>query len=77
MTVHIRDSLLLQKTSPTTHVEFVNGNFVTQKSSSKFSSLAHDQVHKKLNVMVKGDGGAIGLTKDEAALMDGGRPRNI
>ena len=44
------------------------GNFVTQKTTHKFSGLAHDQVHEQLNAIVKGDGGAIGITENESAL---------
>ena len=68
MTVHVKD-LLLETTSSTTYSEIVIGNFVPQKSRNKFSSLAHDQVHEQLNAMLKGDGGAIDLTENEAALM--------
>ena len=53
---------------PTTHAEFLKGNYVTQKTIHKFSVLAHDQVHEQLNAMVKGDGGVIGVTDMEAAL---------
>ena len=51
-----------------THTEFVNGNFVTQKSSHKFSALAHDQIHEQQNAIMKGDGGIIGITENEGAL---------
>ncbi len=49
MTVHVRDLLALEVNSPTTHAEFLKGHFVTQKTSHKFSALAHDQVHEQLN----------------------------
>ena len=39
---------------------------MTQISRRKFSSLAHD--HEQLNAIVKGDGGIIGITENEAAL---------
>lgn len=68
MTVHVRDLLALEFNCPTTHAEFLKGNFVTQKTTHKFSALAHDQVHEQLNAMVKGDGGVIGITENEAAL---------
>ena len=68
MTVHVRDLLTLENTCPTTHEQFLNGNFVTQKTSHKFSALAHDQVHEQRNAMVKGDGGIVGITENEAAL---------
>ena len=63
-----RDLVNIQKNCPAVHAQFLRGNFVTQKTSNKFFVLAHDQVHEQLNVMVKGDGGAIGLTENEAAL---------
>ena len=68
MMVHVRDLLALEVNSPTTHSEFIKGNFVTQKTTHKFSALAHDQVHEQLNAMVKGDGGVIGVTENEATL---------
>jgi len=36
------------------------GNFVTEKTRKKFSTLVHDQVHEQLNAVVKGAGGVIG-----------------
>ena len=41
---------------------------MTQKTSHKFSGLALDQIHEQLNAMVKGDGGVLGITENEAAL---------
>ena len=38
------------------------------KTGNKFSAIPIDQVHKQNNALVKGDGGAIGLTKHAAAL---------
>ena len=68
MSFHVKDLLALNVTCPAVYDEFVKGNFVTQKSQHKFSALAHDQVHEQLNAMVKGDGGVIGITENEAAL---------
>ena len=65
--VHSHDLSNLQSVSPKTYEEFVKGHFVTQKSSHKFSKLAHDQVHEQLNAMVKGDGGVIGITENESS----------
>ena len=67
-TVHVNDLISLKNNSPLTHAEFLTGSFVTQKSRRKFSSLVHDQVHEQLNAIVKGDGGIIGITENEAAL---------
>ena len=68
LTVHVKDMLALENLCPSAYTQFMNGNFVTQKSKHKFSAMAHDQVHEQLNAMVKGDGGAIGINENEAAL---------
>ena len=68
MTVHVHDMIALEDNCPTTNAQFINANFVTQKTTHKFSALAHDQVHERLNAMVKGDGGVIGIGENEAAL---------
>ena len=68
LTVHVQYLLALDANCPTTHAQFIKGNFVTQKTTHKSSALAHDQVHEQLNAMVKGDGGVIGITENEAAL---------
>ncbi len=34
----------------------------------EFSALATDQAHEQNNAIIKGDGGAIGLTEDPSAL---------
>ena len=67
MTVHVRDLLALEANCPTIHAHFIKGNFVTQKTTHKFSALAHDQVHEQLNAMVKGEG-VICITENETAL---------
>merc|ERR1712208_80993 len=46
----------------------VNGNVVTQKTNTRFSSIAYDQVHEQLNAMVKGDSGMIGITENDETL---------
>ena len=68
MSFHVKDLLALNATCPAVYDEFVRGNFVTQKSQYTFSALSHDQVHEQLNAIVKGDGGVIGITENEAAL---------
>ena len=68
LTVHVIDLLQLQNRCPDVHADFFGGNFVTQKTSHKFSALAHDQVHEQQNAIVKGDGGIIGITENETAL---------
>ena len=68
LTVHVTDLQELSNDSMDIHREFVKGNFVTQKSSHKFSAMAHDQIHEQQNAIVKGDGGVIGITENEGAL---------
>ncbi len=68
LTVHVRDLVKLEQNCPSIHQDFFHGSFVTQKTCHKFSALAHDHVHEQLNAMVKGEGGAVGLTENESAL---------
>jgi len=60
--------LALQEHHPEIYCQFMSGNFAVSKSTHKFSSMAIDQVHEQLNAVIKGDGGAVGLTENEAAL---------
>lgn len=66
--VHLRDMTTLHNTHPEIAREFRNGNFVVQKSCRTFSSVAIDQAHEQFNAIVKGDGGAVGLTENPSAL---------
>ena len=58
----------MQRKHPKIYAEFDKGNFTVRKTDSKFSNIAIDQAHEQNNAIVKGDGGAIGLTEDTAAL---------
>ena len=68
LSVDVSELQELQTDSMDTHNAFLDGNFVTQKSSRKFSAMADDQIHEQQNAKVKGDGGVIGITENEAAL---------
>ncbi len=68
LSVHVRDLLQLEHECPKVWNEFLQGLFVIQKTSHKFSMMAHDQVHEQLNVILKGDGGIIGITENESVL---------
>ena len=68
MPVHLRDLVSLKECHPTIHAEFVKGNFTVNKSKLTFSAIAIDQAHGQNNTSVKGDGGAVGLTENPAAL---------
>ena len=58
----------LDQQHPDVAREFHKGNFVIHKSRREFSALAIDQAHEHNNAMIKGEGGAVGLTEDESAL---------
>ena len=68
--VHIRDMLALPKTCPEVYNNFCNGAFRSNKTQRKFSSIVLVEAHEKLNAHVKGDGGAVGLTKMKLYLED-------
>lgn len=40
----------------------------SQETIQPFSAISMDQAHEQLNAMVKGDGGAVGLTEHPGAL---------
>jgi len=66
--VHVRDMLHLKSLHPEIHDEFTAGHFTVSKTGRKFSSISIDQAHEQLNALIKGDGGAIGLTDNDSAL---------
>ncbi|KAK3737220.1 hypothetical protein QZH41_001820 [Actinostola sp. cb2023] len=66
--VHLRDMVALDRTHPHVFNEFNKGNFTVKKSSNRFSAIAIDHAHEQSNACVKGDGGAVGLTENPAAL---------
>ena len=67
--IHINDMLTLESRHPSVYQEFNKGNFVVFKSKKKFSAMAIDQAHEQNNALVKGDGGAVGLTESPNALL--------
>ena len=66
--VHIVDMINLIKTHPGVYSEFMNGHFAVQKTNKVFSAISIDQCHEQMNKLVKGEGGAVGLTEDPQAL---------
>ena len=68
-TVHLHDMLDLKENDPSIYDEFVKGNFVLHESSRIFSGIALDQAHEHNNRFVKSDGGVIGITEHETALL--------
>ena len=59
----------LEKELPSVAAEFRKGHFVVQKTHRVFSSIPIDQAHEQNNKIVKGDGGAIGLTEGSKQLL--------
>lgn len=60
--------MALEQQHPEVAREFHKGNFVVHKSRREFSAMAIDQAHEQNNAVIKGDGGAVGLTEDPGAL---------
>lgn len=59
----------LEKELPSVATEFQKGKFVVCKTHHAFSSIAIDQAHEQNNKIVKGDGGAVGLTENANQLL--------
>jgi hypothetical protein len=66
--VHLRDMVTLAIKHPSVFAQFLAGNFTVKKTTHAFSAIAIDQAHEQNNASVKGDGGAVGLTENPAAL---------
>ena len=65
--VHLRDMLSLEHKHPGVFHEFQSGKFVVFKTIRTFSAIAIDQAHEQANAVIKGEGGAIGVTDDPSA----------
>lgn len=68
LSVHYRGMCILPDKHPDVYAQFCNGSFVVHKNKRLFSSIALDHAHKQENAKVKGEGGAVGLTENPAAL---------
>lgn len=68
LSLHYRDMCELPLKHPDVYAEFRNGSFVVHKTKRLFSSIALDHAHEQVNAVVKGEGGAVGLTENPAAL---------
>ena len=66
--VHLRDMRSLDQMAPHVASEFKKGLFTVNKTLKHFSSIAIDQAHEQNSAMVKGEGGAVGLTVNPNAL---------
>ena len=67
--VHLRDMIALPMKHPGVAREFRAGNFTVRKTKNVFSSIPIDQAHEQNNALIKGDGGAVGLTDNPRALL--------
>lgn len=66
--VHLRDISSLDQMLPHVASDFKKGLFIVNKTLKRFSSIAIDQAHEQNNAIVKGEGGAVGLTENPNAL---------
>ena len=63
--VHIRD---MESLPSSIHREYQeHGHWVVNKTTNRFSSMPIDQAHEQNNDLVKGSGGAVGLTENPSA----------
>ena len=67
--VHLRDMVALPMKHPGVAREFDAGNFTVRKTKNVFSCIPIDQAHEQKNALIKGDGGAVGLTDNPSALL--------
>ena len=68
ISIHIKDMINIKTVNPDVYAKFLQGCFVVTKTSRRFSAIPLDQAHEQNNALIKGDGGAIGLTENAAAL---------
>ncbi|KAK3083940.1 hypothetical protein FSP39_005667 [Pinctada imbricata] len=61
--------MALEHTAPDVAREFDKGHFLVRKSQNVFSAIAIDHAHEQNNKIVKGDGGAVGLTENASQLL--------
>ena len=66
--IHLKDMTDLCRKHPTVYEQFLDGQFVVQRSNHILSSIALDQAHKQVNGILKDDGGIIVLTENLQAL---------
>lgn len=69
LSVHLRDMKMLETLHPDVAKEFYSGKFTVNKTKRPCSAISLDQAHEQLNALVKGVGGAVGLTENPQALL--------
>ena len=68
LSIHICDMCSLSQTHHNAYQQLCSGKFVAHKTTRPFSAMALDQAHERVNALVKGNGGAVGLTDIPTAL---------
>ena len=66
--IHLRDMYRLNNVAPDVDSQFKQGRVVVNKTSKNFLSIPIDHAHEQNNALVKGEGGAVGLTENPSAL---------
>lgn len=66
--IHVRDMRELEKKAPTVAEAFKQGIFTISNTLRRFSAIAIDQAQEQNTSIVKGDGGAVGLTENPSGL---------
>ena len=66
--VHIGDTAQLHDTHRDVYDQFVQCHFTAHKSAQVLASIDLDQNHEQLDQLIKGDGGAVGITDNPGAL---------
>ncbi|KAK3924496.1 3-dehydroquinate synthase, partial [Frankliniella fusca] len=69
LSVHLKDLAELPLTAPDVASAFSKGFFSLPKTNDPFTRISPDQVHEQNNKIIKGQGGAIGLTEDRQSLL--------
>ena len=68
--VHYRDMARLPEAHPDVYSEFTKGKFVVHKSHVPYTGLGLDHANEQnIDVLIKGDGGVIGITENPTALL--------
>ena len=67
--VHLRDMAALAMKHPGVPRVFRAGHFTVRNTKNVFSSIPIDQAHEQNNALIKGDGGAVGLTDNPSTLL--------
>ena len=68
LSIHLRDMTSPSTLHPSLYTHFSEGRFVAHRTTKSFSVMALDKAHEQLNALVKGEGGAMGLTDNAVAL---------